>query len=191
MGLITCLQWALPIMACLVRCYPLMKHMLDRAILMRQTRRPVRMGWAVHMVSRGEKALTASPSLPVGIVGRGWSRRGERLSTFCFDSNHVLLRLELHSASTRITFCFDSNHILFRLESHAVSTRITCRTYCRRIAWSRLGAYRNRPHALRPAAFAPLTKKSEHFQAGIRAVQRISKKGAKMGFFVCVRVHNY
>ena len=34
-----------------------------------------------------------------------------------------LLRVEVHSASSRITFCFESNHILLRVESQPVSSQ--------------------------------------------------------------------
>ena len=60
-----------------------------------------------------ERSLSEMPPACSHINKRPLRQHESCIPTFCFDSNHVLLQLEVRSASTRSTFCFGSNHTLF------------------------------------------------------------------------------
>ena len=58
----------------------------------------------------------SGPQLPSGTVCRPFLLSLSYPLLRCFGSKYILLRVESHSASSRITFCFESNHILLRVE---------------------------------------------------------------------------
>ena len=56
-----------------------------------------------------------------------WCYKGMTVGLSCFESNHVLLRVEPRSASSRTTFCFESKYVLLRVEVRSASSRTTLR----------------------------------------------------------------
>lgn len=71
---------------------------------------------------------------------------GNAVGLSYFESNHGLLRVELHSTSSRTTLYFESNHALRSMCSlHVCTGTVTCNLW-NRIAW-RLNCQKNSTHS--------------------------------------------